>query len=168
MQLAGIGRVESNHGRFAGAVLHSDGVSIPRIIGIPLNGNGTAVIVDTDGGRLDGDSYNNSDSYIALVLQPERVYANGAVTVPVLPTDPDPVQAKRSDRPKLPPVDPGTPSGLTPDKPKPSATSAAATTSGTSSPTTDPATTSGSGAADSTATPTDTPTQSTTTDSTGP
>jgi membrane-bound lytic murein transglycosylase B len=54
--LAGIGRVESDHGRFAGAVLHSDGVSTPRIIGIPLNGNGTALITDTDGGRLDGDT----------------------------------------------------------------------------------------------------------------
>jgi membrane-bound lytic murein transglycosylase B len=54
--LAAIGRVESNHGRFAGAVLHSDGVSTPRIIGIPLDGNGTAAIRDTDGGRLDGDT----------------------------------------------------------------------------------------------------------------
>jgi len=54
--LAGIGRVESNHGRFAGAELHADGVSTPRIIGIPLDGHGTALIRDTDGGRLDGDS----------------------------------------------------------------------------------------------------------------
>ena len=54
--LAGIGRVESNHGRFAGAELHADGVSTPRIIGIPLNGNGTALIRDTDGGQLDGDT----------------------------------------------------------------------------------------------------------------
>src|SRR4051812_40010227 len=54
--LAGIGRVESNHGRFAGAVMHSDGVSTPRIIGIPLDGDGTALIRDTDGGRLDGDT----------------------------------------------------------------------------------------------------------------
>ncbi|MDT4891993.1 MAG: hypothetical protein QOE97_1028 [Pseudonocardiales bacterium] len=53
--LAGIGREESDHGRFAGAVLHANGVSTPPIIGIPLNGNGTAVIRDTDGGRLDGD-----------------------------------------------------------------------------------------------------------------
>ncbi|MDT4892525.1 MAG: hypothetical protein QOE97_1560 [Pseudonocardiales bacterium] len=53
--LAAIGRVESNHGRFAGAVLHTDGVSTPRIIGIPLDGHGTALIGDTDGGRLDGD-----------------------------------------------------------------------------------------------------------------
>jgi hypothetical protein len=53
--VAAIGRVESDHGRFAGAVLHTDGRSAPRIIGIQLNGNGTAVIRDTDGGRLDGD-----------------------------------------------------------------------------------------------------------------
>jgi hypothetical protein len=53
--LAAIGRVESDHGRFAGAVLHADGVSTPRIIGIPLDGNGTALIRDTDHGRLDGD-----------------------------------------------------------------------------------------------------------------
>lgn len=54
--LAGIGRVESDHGRFAGAVLHSDGLSTPRVIGIPLNGNGTALILDTDNGVLDGDT----------------------------------------------------------------------------------------------------------------
>ncbi|MDT4936531.1 MAG: hypothetical protein QOG80_202 [Pseudonocardiales bacterium] len=54
--LAGIGREESDHGRFAGAVLHADGVSTPRIIGIPLNGKGTALIRDTDRGALDGDT----------------------------------------------------------------------------------------------------------------
>jgi len=54
--LAGIGREESDHGRFAGALLHADGVSTPRIIGIPLNGNGTALIPDTDHGVLDGDT----------------------------------------------------------------------------------------------------------------
>ena len=54
--LAGIGRVESDHGRFGGGVLHTDGVSTPRIIGIALNGNGTALIRDTDHGRLDGDT----------------------------------------------------------------------------------------------------------------
>jgi membrane-bound lytic murein transglycosylase B len=53
--LAGIGRVESNHGRFAGTVLYSDGSTLPRILGAPLNGNGTALIRDTDGGRFDGD-----------------------------------------------------------------------------------------------------------------
>jgi membrane-bound lytic murein transglycosylase B len=54
--LAGIGRVESDHGRFAGAVLHADGRSTPPVVGIPLNGHGTALIRDTDNGRLDGDT----------------------------------------------------------------------------------------------------------------
>ena len=52
--LAGIGRVESDHGRFAGAVLHADGVSTPRIIGIALDGSSSEAIMDTDGGSLDG------------------------------------------------------------------------------------------------------------------
>ncbi len=54
--LAAIGRVESDHGRFGGALLHTDGVSTPRIIGIALNGHGTARILDTDHGRLDADT----------------------------------------------------------------------------------------------------------------
>ena len=54
--LAGIGRVESNHGRFRGAVLNSDGTSSPRIMGPPLNGVQFAFIRDTDGGPFDGDS----------------------------------------------------------------------------------------------------------------
>jgi membrane-bound lytic murein transglycosylase B len=54
--LAGIGRVESDHGRYGGSRLGSDGVSRPRIIGVPLDGAGpVAAIRDTDGGALDGD-----------------------------------------------------------------------------------------------------------------
>jgi membrane-bound lytic murein transglycosylase B len=54
--LAGIGRVESDHGRFAGARLRSDGTSRPQILGLPLNGVGpVAAISDTDAGSLDGD-----------------------------------------------------------------------------------------------------------------
>jgi membrane-bound lytic murein transglycosylase B len=54
--LAGIGRVESDHGRYGGALLGADGVSRPRIIGIALDGAGpVAAIHDTDHGRLDGD-----------------------------------------------------------------------------------------------------------------
>ena len=42
--LAGIGRVESDHGR------------LPEpIIGVPLDGDGVALVRDTDEGRLDGD-----------------------------------------------------------------------------------------------------------------
>ncbi|PZS12474.1 MAG: hypothetical protein DLM57_18895, partial [Pseudonocardiales bacterium] len=54
--LAGIGREESDHGRFGGATLNADGTSTPRIIGIPLDGNGTALIGDTDHGGIDGDT----------------------------------------------------------------------------------------------------------------
>ncbi len=54
--LAAIGRVESDHGRFAGSQLYTDGSDAPRVIGIPLNGQGTALIRDTDHGLLDGDT----------------------------------------------------------------------------------------------------------------
>ena len=55
--LAAIGRVESNHARFGGNQLDSAGVAQPGIIGIPLDGtNGTARIMDSDGGRLDRDT----------------------------------------------------------------------------------------------------------------
>ncbi len=54
--LAGIGRVESDHGRYDGARLGRDGVSHPRIIGVPLNGAGSVSKVrDTDAGLLDED-----------------------------------------------------------------------------------------------------------------
>jgi membrane-bound lytic murein transglycosylase B len=53
--LAAIGRVESDHGRFAGSVLLANGLSTPRIIGSALNGVGTALVLDTDHGVLDGD-----------------------------------------------------------------------------------------------------------------
>ncbi|MBT8239769.1 MAG: lytic transglycosylase domain-containing protein, partial [Acidimicrobiia bacterium] len=55
--MAGISKVESNHGRFGGAVLALDGTIRPPIIGVPLSGsNGTARIPDTDDGRWDGDT----------------------------------------------------------------------------------------------------------------
>ena len=54
--LAAIGRVESNHARFGGNQLDSTGTVRPGIIGIPLDGaNGTALITDSDRGRLDRD-----------------------------------------------------------------------------------------------------------------
>jgi hypothetical protein len=54
--LAAIGRVESNHGRFAGRQLLRDGRSSQPIIGLPLNGVGNvALISDSDNGVLDGD-----------------------------------------------------------------------------------------------------------------
>ena len=54
--LAGIGRVESDHGRHAGNRIGLDGVVRPGVYGPRLDGStGTAVIRDTDGGRYDGD-----------------------------------------------------------------------------------------------------------------
>lgn len=55
--LAGIGRVESDHGRFGGAVLHSDGVSTPAIIGPALDGKHYDFIpAPANGLALDGDA----------------------------------------------------------------------------------------------------------------
>jgi membrane-bound lytic murein transglycosylase B len=55
--LAGVGRVESDHGRLGPARLDADGVVRPPIVGVPLDGSpGVADIPDTDGGRLDGDA----------------------------------------------------------------------------------------------------------------
>lgn len=55
--LAAIGRVESNHGRFGGALLRDDGYSTKPIRGIPLDGRpNVALIRDTDDGALDGDT----------------------------------------------------------------------------------------------------------------
>jgi membrane-bound lytic murein transglycosylase B len=55
--LAAIGRVESDHGRYAGSQLLTDGTSSPEIRGVPLDGRGpVAKIRDTDGGRLDRDT----------------------------------------------------------------------------------------------------------------
>lgn len=54
--LAGIGRIESNHGQYGGAKLGADGRPSKPIIGVPLDGSpGVKAIGDTDGGRLDGD-----------------------------------------------------------------------------------------------------------------
>ena len=55
--IAAIGRVESDHGRYGGNTLTTEGVSKPGIFGIALNGkNGTQAINDTDGGQLDKDA----------------------------------------------------------------------------------------------------------------
>lgn len=54
--LAAIGHVESEHGTIGGSRIGTDGIALPTIIGIPLNGEGTAEIRDTDQGKLDGDT----------------------------------------------------------------------------------------------------------------
>lgn len=55
--IAGLARIESNHGRYRGATIAGNGDVTPRIIGVPLDGTGgNRTIGDTDGGVLDGDS----------------------------------------------------------------------------------------------------------------
>jgi hypothetical protein len=53
--VAAIGRVESNHGRFGGNSLNSQGLAVPGIFGPRLDGVNTARITDTDAGAFDGD-----------------------------------------------------------------------------------------------------------------
>ncbi|MFI7585506.1 hypothetical protein ACIB24_00355 [Spongisporangium articulatum] len=54
--LGGIGRVESNHGRFGGSTIGIDGVVRPPILGIRLDGSRSARITDSDDGKYDGDT----------------------------------------------------------------------------------------------------------------
>ncbi|GAA0512917.1 murein transglycosylase [Saccharopolyspora subtropica] len=54
--LAGIGRIESDHGRFGRRLLREDARPSSPIVGVPLNGApGIREIPDTDRGALDGD-----------------------------------------------------------------------------------------------------------------
>ena len=54
--LAGVGRVESDHGRHGGSTLDESGTASPPIFGIALDGVTTANIPDSDDGRIDGDA----------------------------------------------------------------------------------------------------------------
>lgn len=55
--LAGIGRVESDHGRFGGAVFNADGTTNPKIIGPALDGKTWDYVpAPTNGLALDGDA----------------------------------------------------------------------------------------------------------------
>jgi hypothetical protein len=74
--LAGIGRVESNHGRFGGAVLHPDGTSSPEIRGPALNGVDFAYIGDSDNGVFDHDSsYDRAVGPMQFIPTTWRSYA---------------------------------------------------------------------------------------------
>jgi membrane-bound lytic murein transglycosylase B len=69
--LAGISRVEGRHGTYGGTHLKTNGDTAKRIIGIQLNGtNSTAVVRDTDDGRLDGDpSYDRAVGPMQFIPQ---------------------------------------------------------------------------------------------------
>ncbi len=74
--LAAIGRVESNHGRFAGAVLDADGTSTPEIRGPALDGGQFAYIGDSDGGRFDHDTrYDRAVGAMQFIPTTWRAYA---------------------------------------------------------------------------------------------
>jgi hypothetical protein len=54
--IAALGKVESDHGRYAGSGLDLNGTVRPGIYGLPLDGSdGTALVRDTDRGSLDRD-----------------------------------------------------------------------------------------------------------------
>jgi hypothetical protein len=74
--LAGIGRIESNHGRFGGAVLNSDGTSSPEIRGPALNGINFAFIGDSDNGTFDHDpTYDRAVGPMQFIPTTWRSYA---------------------------------------------------------------------------------------------
>lgn len=71
--LAGVGRIESDHGRHDGSSLDAGGTAVPPIFGIALDGGNTAEITDTDGGAIDGDTeYDRAVGPMQLIPQTWR------------------------------------------------------------------------------------------------
>ncbi|MEO8093855.1 MAG: lytic transglycosylase domain-containing protein [Pseudolysinimonas sp.] len=54
--IAGVGKIESDHGRHAGSSLDAAGNAVPGIFGIALDGVTTANVPDSDDGAIDGDA----------------------------------------------------------------------------------------------------------------
>ena len=54
--LAAVGEVESDHGRNGGSSIGPNGTVTPPIYGVALNGDGVALIPDSDKGAIDGDA----------------------------------------------------------------------------------------------------------------
>lgn len=81
--LAGIGRVESDHGQFGGARLLANGEESQPVIGVPLDGNGVRNIPDTDHGALDGDPvYDHAVGPLQFLPATWRDYASSALPDP--------------------------------------------------------------------------------------
>lgn len=80
--IAGIASVESRHGTHRGAKVADDGKVTPSIRGIALDGSpGVALIRDSDGGKLDGDTVHDRAmgplQFIPETWQRYGVDANG-------------------------------------------------------------------------------------------
>lgn len=74
--IAGFARVESAHGTYLGRHVGADGQVSEDVIGIALDGNNkTAVIRDTDGGAIDGDTaYDRAVGPLAFIPAAWRQY----------------------------------------------------------------------------------------------
>ena len=79
--LAGVGAIESDHGRFGDSELNEKGTATPGIFGIALDGGDTAVVPDSDDGDIDGDpDHDRAVGPMQLIPQAWRnwhVDANG-------------------------------------------------------------------------------------------
>jgi hypothetical protein len=79
--IAGIGRVESNHGRYGGSTILANGLVTPPIYGVRLDGSrsGNARITDTDNGKYDGDtSFDRAVGPMQFLPATWAVYGAGA------------------------------------------------------------------------------------------
>ena len=79
--LAGIGLIESDHGRHGGSSVGEDGTVSPPIFGIALDGSASSHIPDSDDGKVDGDAkFDRAVGPMQLIPQTWRnwhVDANG-------------------------------------------------------------------------------------------
>ena len=79
--LAGVGAIESDHGRYGDSELDENGTAKPGIFGIALDGGDTAVVTDSDDGKIDGDpDHDRAVGPMQLIPQTWRnwhVDANG-------------------------------------------------------------------------------------------
>lgn len=71
--LAGIGSIESDHGRHGGSTVGEDGTVTPPIYGVALDGGSVSHIPDSDGGEIDGDAeYDRAVGPMQLIPQTWR------------------------------------------------------------------------------------------------